>query len=126
MATGKGVGPVELALPGGPTPRGRVVYHGLRNETYTRENFLSREARGIPPIRPGPHYADLNRGVSGVATIDHVRELVRRLPGTRWRYAAVLEIPEDVRMEPSAWEGHYTVWAEPEQLVSWVRRVEQL
>ncbi len=65
-------------------------------------------------------------GVSAVASIGHVRELVRRLPVTRWRYAAVLEIPEGVRTRPTEWEGHFTVWAEPDALLDWVVGVEPL
>lgn len=104
----------------------RVVYRGLRQPTPARENFLSREARRLPPVRPGHYYEDLNRGVSVVTSIEHVRELLRRLPLTRWRYVAVLEIPEGVRARPTEWEGHFTVWAEPEQFLAWIVGVEAL
>lgn len=38
----------------------------------------------------------------------------------------MLDIPPDVRIEATLWKGHYTVWAEPDELLAWVIEVVPL
>lgn len=38
-------------------------------------------------------------------------------------YAAKVAIPAGVRIEPTLWQGHYTVWAGPDDLLEWVVEV---
>lgn len=106
--------------------RPRVVYRLVRRPRPTRVDFESRAARGVAPTRRGAYYAELNRGVSVVASIAHARILRDLFPRTHWEYVAKLAIPAGVRLEQSGWEGHYTVWAPPEDLLSWVVGVEPL
>lgn len=47
-------------------------------------------------------------------------------PRARWRYVAQLSIPAGVRIQETGWEGHYTVWATPEDLLSWVVSIDPL
>jgi len=41
-------------------------------------------------------------------------------------YVARLEIPAGVRVEPTLWLGHYTVWADPDDLLGWVTEVSAI
>ena len=105
----------------------RVFYYHLgKTDWPTRDDFLSREARDLAPVRQDPYYEPINKGVSVVASLEHARALRDRFPRTNWRYAAKLEIPREIPMEQSFWEGHYTVWATPEQLLGWVVEVVPL
>ena len=96
------------------------MYHLLRGPIPTRSDFLSRKARGLFLAEPDPYREDLNLGVSVVSSLEGVRSLRERFPRVRWRYAARLDIPDGVRIEPTLWEGHYTVWADADDLVRWV------
>ena len=98
------------------------LVHGARP---TRDDFLSHQARGIPPRRTDAAHADLNRGVSLLDTLErasHLHGLFPRLGG----HAAKLEIPSEVRVEATLWAGHYTVWADPDDLLGWVVEVVAL
>lgn len=90
--------------------------------TPSREDFLSHEARGIPPRKADARSADLNRGVSLLDTIERAREL-RALFPRLGVYVARMEIPSGVRIEPTRWQGHYTAWADPGDLLGWVIEV---
>lgn len=96
------------------------MFHLLRGPIPNRDDFLSREARGLHLRGRDPYREDLNRGVSLVASLDGARLLRTRLPRGHWRYAARLAIPAGVRLEPTFWDGHYTVWADPDDVLRWV------
>lgn len=55
-------------------------------------------------------------------TLDRAKEL-RSLFPRLGEHAARLELPADVRVEPTLWDGHYTVWADPDDLLGWVTEV---
>ncbi|MEK7285340.1 MAG: hypothetical protein AAB114_05695, partial [Chloroflexota bacterium] len=85
----------------------------------------SHEARGIPLRRQGLYYRDLSQGVSILDTVERAREQCRLFPRLG-KYAAEILIPPDARVEQSSWEGHYTVWADADDLLGWVVRVVPL
>lgn len=62
---------------------------------------------------------DLSRGVSLLDSVGRAREL-RMLFPRLGAYAAKVAIPPGVRIEPTLWRGHYTVWAGPDDLLEWV------
>ncbi len=110
----------------GAHPELRVFYfHLVRGAEPTREDFLSHEARGISPRKADARSADLNRGVSFLDTLKRVKQL-RGLFPRLGGHAAKLEIPTGVRIEATLWEGHYTVWADPDDLLGWVVEVVSL
>ncbi len=99
-----------------------LYFHLVPDARPSREDFLSHEARGIPPRKADARSADLNRGVSLLDTLDRAKEL-RALFPRLGAYAAMIEIPSGVRIEPTLWEGHYTAWADPDDLLGWVVEV---
>lgn len=103
-----------------------MVYRLVRGPRPTRLDFESRAARGLSHTGGGAYYAELNRGVSVVASVAHARVLRDLFPRARWQYVAELAIPAGVRLRQTGWAGHYTVWAGPDDLLSWVVRVESL
>jgi len=91
----------------------------------TREDFLSHQARGIPARKMDARTADLNSGVSLLDTLEGAKQLQSRFPRLG-AYAAMLAIPAGIRVERTSWEGHFTAWADPDDLLTWVVRVVML
>ena len=121
---GKGLAGGRESVSAQPEPR-VCYFHLVRGAKPTREDFLSHQARGIPPRRADAARADLNRGVSLLDTLERASHLRGLFPRLGW-HAAKLEIPAGVRVEATLWEGHYTVWADPDDLLGWVVEVVPL
>ena len=84
---------------------------------------MSHEALGIPPRRPlSRREQDLWRGVS---VHDSLEAACAKSSVSPWlgRYVAEIRIPPGVvvRLEQTGRDrSHYTVWADPDDLLSWV------
>ena len=90
---------------------------------------MSHEALGIPPRRPlSRRERDLWQGVSVHDSLEAARTKGTMSP---WlgRYVAEIRIPEDVvvRIEQTGRDrSHYTIWADADDLLSWVVSVTPL
>jgi hypothetical protein len=84
---------------------------------------MSHETLGIPPRRPlSPRERDRWRGVSHQ---DSRESAVRKAADSPWlgEYVAEVQVPigATVRVEQTGRDpSHYTIWAEPSDLLSWV------
>ena len=69
-----------------------------------------------------PREIDLSKGVSLWETEAQARGLALRYPHTGG-YVAAVAVPSDARQERTPNSGHLNVWAEPEEMLAWVRGV---
>lgn len=107
----------------------RVLYRLVQTDPPTIRDFLSYAALGVVPRRPlTPRQADQWDGVSHYASAATAQARARLSPrfGT---YILELRLPrgaqarvEQIGRDPD----HYTVWAEPSDLLGWVASVEPL
>jgi hypothetical protein len=105
----------------------RVLYRLVQTDPPTLQDFMSYEALGIRPRRPPTtRQRDQWRGVSHYATLAAARTRARISPHLG-AYVALIHIPDgvSVRVEQAGRDpDHYTVWAEPADLLGWVVSVE--
>jgi hypothetical protein len=100
-----------------------VLYRLIRSNRATREDFMSHEALGAPPRRRlTRREQDRWRGVSLQSTLESALVKANDSP---WlgQYLAEVHIPRGVavRIEQTGRDlYHYTVWADPDDLLSWV------
>jgi hypothetical protein len=105
----------------------RIFYRLVGSDPPTHRDFMSYEALGIRPRRPlKARQRDQWRGVSHYATPAAARVRARLSPHLG-AYVARVRIPAGapVRIEQGGRDpDHYTVWAEPAELVGCVVSVE--
>lgn len=106
-----------------------AVYRIVWTDPPTVEDFLSDVDRGIEPRRPLPaESVQLLSGISVYRTPGQARRTARKVPPWLGRdYIARLVIPlgASVRLERTTKSaGHYTIWADAEDLLSRDERVE--
>jgi hypothetical protein len=100
-----------------------IVYRLIRSDQVRLEDFLSHEALGTPPRRRlSRRDRDRWSGVSHQSTLESAVDKANDSPwlGT---FAAEVHIPHGaaVRIEQTGRDPcHYTVWADPADLLSWV------
>ena len=110
----------------GPAPLPSRFFRIIQGDQPNRWDFMSNEARGIPPRRPlTPRDRDLWRGVSYMATLESARERVQSSP---WLglYIAEIVVPSDaaIRVEQTTRHPlHYTLWADADAMLSWFVRL---
>jgi len=101
----------------------RAFFRLLQTDALTRQGFMSHEALGTPPRRPlSRREQDLWRGVS---VHDSFEAACAKGTVSPWlgQYVAEIRIPDDVvvRIEQTGRDhSHYTIWAEADDLLSWV------
>lgn len=84
---------------------------------------MSQRDRGWRPKVDEERLRDLSRGVSVQSSVEHARAHAVRFPRLG-RHVAVLLIPAHVRLEKTGrGPGHYTVWANPDEVLDWVVNV---
>jgi len=101
----------------------RILYRLVQTDPPSLQDFLSHEVLGISPRRPlSRREQDRWRGVSHQDSLDSAH-----IKGTEspWlgRYIAEVRIPDSgaVRTEQTGRDlSHFTVWADPADLLSWV------
>ena len=99
------------------------LYRLIRTDQATLEDFKSHEELGIPPRRRlSRRERDLWRGVSHQSSLESALAKATVSP---WLgdYVAAVRIPYGVtvRIEQTGRDPfHYTVWADPADLLSWV------
>lgn len=107
-------------------PLSRIFYRIVQTDPPTVRDFMSCEALGIAPRRPlSPSDRDRWRGVSHYARFAAAQSVVRARPGLG-AFIASVHIPSDgsVRVHQTGRDfDHFTVWAEPEDLIGWVMSV---
>jgi hypothetical protein len=106
-----------------------VLFRLIQDDEATLRDFMSHEALGIPPRRPlSRREQDRWRGVSHH---DSLATAVAKGTDSPWlgRHVAEVHIPRAaaVRIEQTGRDrSHYTVWADPVDLLSWVVSVVPL
>lgn len=104
-----------------------IFFRIVKSDPPTEEDFLSYAALGVPVRDPTDEETLLlATGVSVFATEAQARGRARARPDLG-AYIARLEIPDDSSVQPRrGHRGHHTIWAEPKQLLSWVKGVVAL
>ena len=100
----------------------RTFYRLVQTDPPTVRDFLSYEALGIQPRRPlTARQRDEWQGISHYATQDAARIRARTSPHLG-SFIATVRIPsQSARVEQRGRDvDHYTIWAEPATLLSWV------
>jgi hypothetical protein len=111
----------------GHATHGRRYYRIVETNPPLLWDFLSNEARGIVPRRPlSRRDADRWRGVSHYVTRTAA---FAKTDDSPWLgdYVAVVELPSNsaARVEQTGRDLHHvTIWAEADDLLSWVISVE--
>jgi hypothetical protein len=103
----------------------RVLYRLVGAYPPARRDFLSYKALGRPLLNEANR--DVWAGVSVQNTMAQARNRAKIIRGKT--YVAVLEVPDDadIRCERTGGtRGHYTLWGEPDELLSYVRDVIEL
>ena len=101
----------------------RAFFRLLQTDLLTHQGFLSHEALGVPPRRPlSRREQDLWRGVS---VHDSFEAACAKGTVSPWlgQFVAEIRIPPgvEVRIEQTGRDrSHYTIWADPDELLSWV------
>ncbi len=103
-------------------PSYRLVYRVCRSNPPVLFDFFSHFRRGIKVRVAIPRAIDLSKGVSLWETEAQARDLALRFPHTGY-YIAAVAVPSNVRQERNPGSGHLSVWAEPEEMLEWVRGV---
>ena len=104
-----------------------ILFRLVQTDPPTIRDFLSHEALGLAPTRPlTVRQQDQWRSVSHYATVEAAR-LRARLSTHLGTYVARIHVPGgvSVRVEQSGRDPlHFSVWAEPADLLGWVVSVE--
>jgi hypothetical protein len=112
-----------------PADTPRVYFRIVETNPPTRYDFLSNEARGIVPRRPlTPRDRDRWHGVSHFMSYEAASS---RIGDSPWlgNHVATIELPAHalVRIEQTGRDlQHFTVWADADDLLSWVASVEAI
>jgi len=105
-----------------PAPRAVTFYRIVKSDPPGPDDFLSADAKGIPPPEDDPEKIRLWDGISAYAT----EPQARRKAGVSWRlgsYIAVLDFPLNapIRFERTTRSsGHYTLWGDPTDIAAYV------
>jgi hypothetical protein len=101
-----------------------TLHRIIRLDQPTLRDMTSNAALGLPTRTTDPAVVRLWDGISCWATEAQARRALRSFPnlGT---HIAVLVIPDDapIRVERTRGPGHFTVWGEPADLLSYVSSV---
>lgn len=100
-----------------------ILYHIIKERKPSEADFLSAEKRGVPQPAD-PALIRYWQGISFEDTLEGARRKARRFRklGTWIAEVVVAAIP-GVQYEQSLAPGHYTVWAEPSDVLQHVRAV---
>ena len=98
----------------------RDFHRIVRTDPPTLAAFLSNLALG-KQVPADPELAKLWDGISVQSTLNQARRK-RRISPALGQYVAVLRVPTDgsVRFERTRGEGHFTLWADPADLLTMV------
>jgi hypothetical protein len=102
------------------------LYRAVKTDQPTRDDFLSSQARGKPPVSQDQEVLRTHDGISMFTPLE-----IARTRALRYRrigsFLAEVVRPDD---SPSIWiertfasEGHYTVWGNPDELLALVAGV---
>jgi hypothetical protein len=104
----------------------RTLHRIVRSDPPTLLDFTSNAALGRVLRNPTPELLDRWSGLSAYDTEEQARHRARwAADRRRWLgdFIAVLEVGSEIRVEQTFEPGHYTVWGEPEALLSYTVRV---
>jgi hypothetical protein len=108
-----------------PEDRPFRLYRAVHTDPPTREDFTSAQALGIAPPNDDPEVVRTNNGISTFDSWERLSQQARRFRRIG-SYMAEFVIPEG---GPIIWErtfsrpGHYTVWGDPDYLLTLVTEV---
>lgn len=120
LSWGRALPTIRAALPAALSYR--LAYRVCRANPPVLFDFFSHFRRGIKMRVATPRAIDLSKGVSLWDTEVQARGLALRYPHTGY-YIAAVAVPSNVRQERSPDSGHLNVWAEPEEMLAWVKGV---
>ena len=102
----------------------RSFFRIVQSMPPTRDDFVSQKAKGLPMARPDPEVALLWDGVSVYATEAQARSQARTKPwlGTHISELVVADGDPITFRRTGAGRGHHTLWGDPSDLWSRVRR----
>jgi hypothetical protein len=110
-----------------PTPI-RTFYRIVWTDPPTREDALSHVARNVPVHVADEEAQRLATGISVFRTVSQARKNAQKRPPWLGRgFIARITIPPEatVLMERTTrTAGHYTLWAEPEDILRWIDLIE--
>ena len=105
----------------------RLFYRIARNDPPSVSDMSSHLELGIPLRRTDPESLRMASGISLFDSIERARKQAKRKPWWGKAYIAEVAIPLDhVRVEKTAGPGHYTAWCDPNDMLTYVRRVERV
>lgn len=110
----------------GEPPDNRIYYRLVKTNPPTLRDFLSYKELGIGLVRKDDETVRLSTGISVYRTEAQARRTARRRSFRDSFFIAEIRIPADaeVRIERTKKSaGHYTLWADPDMIGSWVVRV---
>lgn len=104
----------------------RLFFRLVETNPPTRRDFLSYSELGIGLVRQDEESVRLSTGISVFRTDAQARRIAKRRSFRGTFFIAVLGLPigADYRLErtkPSP--GHFTLWADPDIIASWVARM---
>jgi len=102
----------------------KTLYHTIRDETPTPNDFLSNVEKGRPLPRD-PYRQRLAQGISCWGTLAQAREMAQRFP-SQGRFIAEIVLEEQTSLQyerTTASEGHWTVWGESDVLIRCIQAV---
>ena len=104
-----------------PGEAARLLYRIVRSDPPTRADFLSNEAKDLPPRGPELRLSERHAGVTMFDTEVEARTVARRYPNIG-RYLAAIRIPvgSGIVVRQTLRPGHYTVWGTPDDLLTLV------
>lgn len=104
----------------------RTVYRLVETSPPTLKDFMSYHVLGIGLVDPDEESIRLSTGISVFRTEAQARRAGRRRRFRGTFFIAEIVVPVDARMRierTTGTPGHFTLWAEPDMIVSWVARV---
>lgn len=103
-----------------------TFYRLIQTNPPTRRDFMSYRALGIGLVDPSEENIRLSMGISVFRTEAQARRTARRRRFRGTFYIAEIAVPKDAIVpfeRTTGTAGHYTLWADPDMIASWVVRV---
>jgi hypothetical protein len=104
----------------------RTLYRLVETNPPTLKDFMSYHVLGIGLVDPNGDGIRLSKGISVFRTEAQARRVAKRRRFRGTFYIAEIAVPADATAQverTTGTPGHYTLWADPDMIASWVVRV---